>query len=95
MAWHAIEKIGLDISNVKMLGTNTQNYQDGFKSQRWDYLVSPNPYSTSIFQHAFHVSRDKILETGYPRNDKLSHKRNDTEYINGIKTRLNIPLDKK
>ena len=29
------------------------------------------------------------------RNDKLSHKRNDTEYINGIKTRLNIPLDKK
>ncbi len=37
----------------------------------------------------------KILETGYPRNDKLSHKRNDTEYINGIKTRLNIPLDKK
>ncbi len=28
-------------------------------------------------------------------NDKLSHKRNDTEYINGIKTRLNIPLDKK
>ncbi|MDT3161271.1 teichoic acid glycerol-phosphate transferase TarF [Staphylococcus aureus] len=97
--WHGtpLKKIGLDISNVKMLGTNTQNYQDGFKkeSQRWDYLVSPNPYSTSIFQHAFHVSRDKILETGYPRNDKLSHKRNDTEYINGIKTRLNIPLDKK
>ncbi|MGT0185764.1 CDP-glycerol glycerophosphotransferase family protein [Staphylococcus aureus] len=25
----------------------------------------------------------------------LSHKRDDTEYINGIKTRLNIPLDKK
>ena len=57
--------------------------------------MSPNSYSTSIFQHAFHVSRNKILETGYPRNDKLSHKRNDTEYINGIKTRLNIPLDKK
>ncbi|GAB5815929.1 hypothetical protein JMUB7540_28220 [Staphylococcus aureus] len=57
-----------------------RQYQDGFKkeSQRWDYLVSPNPYSTSIFQNAFHVSRDKILETGYPRNDKLSHKRNDT-----------------
>ena len=31
MAWHAIEKIGLDISNVKMLGTNTQNYKDDFK----------------------------------------------------------------
>ncbi|KAB2217459.1 CDP-glycerol glycerophosphotransferase family protein, partial [Staphylococcus epidermidis] len=45
--WHGtpLKKIGLDISNVKMLGTNTQNYQDGFKkeSQRWDYLVSPNP----------------------------------------------------
>ncbi len=79
-----------------MLGTNTQNYQDGFKRKPTVGLSSvTNPYSTSIFQHAFHVSRDKILETGYPRNDKLSHKRNDTEYINGIKTRLNIPLDKK
>ncbi|MCG9840551.1 CDP-glycerol glycerophosphotransferase family protein, partial [Staphylococcus argenteus] len=97
--WHGtpLKKIGLDISNVKMLGTTTTAYQDGFKkeSQRWDYLVSPNPYSTDIFQHAFHVNRDKILETGYPRNDKLTHKQNDTEYINRIKTRLNIPLDKK
>jgi CDP-glycerol glycerophosphotransferase (TagB/SpsB family) len=41
----------LDISNVKMLGTNTQNYQDGFKkeSQRWDYLVSPNLNTVNIF----------------------------------------------
>ncbi|UMT75900.1 CDP-glycerol glycerophosphotransferase family protein [Staphylococcus roterodami] len=97
--WHGtpLKKIGLDISNVKMLGTTTTAYQNDFKkeSQRWDYLVSPNPYSTDIFQHAFHVNRDKILETGYPRNDKLTHKQNDTEYINRVKMRLNIPLDKK
>lgn len=31
--WHGtpLKKIGLDISNVKMLGTTTTAYQDGFK----------------------------------------------------------------
>lgn len=34
--WHGtpLKKIGLDISNVKMLGTNTQNYKDDFKKRK-------------------------------------------------------------
>lgn len=35
------------------------------------------------------------MEIGYLRNDKLLYKCNDIEYINGIKIRLNILLDKK
>ena len=37
----------------------------------WDYLVSPNPFSTAIFRSAFGYDGE-VLETGYPRNDVLS-----------------------
>ena len=37
---------------------------------RWDVLLSPNPYSTTTLRQAFRWSGD-ILETGYPRNDVL------------------------
>jgi CDP-glycerol glycerophosphotransferase len=38
---------------------------------QWDYLVSPNRFSTDLFRRAFQYDGD-ILETGYPRNDVLS-----------------------
>src|SRR3712207_4311032 len=37
---------------------------------RWDVLLSPNPYSTAIMRKAFRWDGE-ILETGYPRNDVL------------------------
>ncbi|CAA9327876.1 MAG: CDP-glycerol:poly(glycerophosphate) glycerophosphotransferase [uncultured Nocardioidaceae bacterium] len=37
---------------------------------RWDVLLSPNPYSTETMRRAFRWSGE-ILETGYPRNDIL------------------------
>src|SRR5205814_1536670 len=37
----------------------------------WDYLLSPNPFSTDVFRRAFRFGGE-ILETGYPRNDLLS-----------------------
>jgi CDP-glycerol glycerophosphotransferase len=37
---------------------------------RWDVLLSPNPYSTATMRKAFRWSGE-ILETGYPRNDVL------------------------
>ena len=55
--WHGtpLKKLGLDIKNVVMPGTNTKSYQDSFikESKRWDYLVAPNEYSKEIFKHAF------------------------------------------
>ena len=38
---------------------------------KWDYLVSPNPFSTEIFRRAFGYTGE-VLEVGYPRNDVLS-----------------------
>jgi CDP-glycerol glycerophosphotransferase len=37
---------------------------------RWDVLLSPNPYSTTTMPTAFRW-QGEILETGYPRNDVL------------------------
>jgi CDP-glycerol glycerophosphotransferase len=37
---------------------------------RWDLLLSPNPASTPRLRKAFGYDRS-ILETGYPRNDRL------------------------
>ncbi|MCR4716280.1 MAG: bifunctional glycosyltransferase family 2 protein/CDP-glycerol:glycerophosphate glycerophosphotransferase [Lachnospiraceae bacterium] len=60
----------------------------------WDYLISPNPFSTGAFQSAFRVPKEKIIETGYPRNDIL-YKGNTPENIKNIKKKLGIPEDKK
>ncbi|MGV9898696.1 CDP-glycerol glycerophosphotransferase family protein [Streptomyces tendae] len=38
---------------------------------RWDYLVTPNPHTTTAFTGAY-PGRYEVLETGYPRNDRLA-----------------------
>ncbi|MCP6640348.1 CDP-glycerol glycerophosphotransferase family protein, partial [Klebsiella pneumoniae] len=72
-------------------------YKRNFReeTERWDYLVSPNRYSTEIFESAFWMDRDRVLEIGYPRNDVLVNRQNDTEYLKDIREKLNIPKDKK
>ncbi|QKW22709.1 CDP-glycerol glycerophosphotransferase family protein [Kitasatospora sp. NA04385] len=37
---------------------------------RWDYLVSPNPHTSEHFARAF-PGTYQVLDTGYPRNDRL------------------------
>ena len=55
---------------------------------RWDYLVSPNPHSTTAFGSAY-PGRYRVLETGYPRNDRLS--RGTAAETAAIRERLGIP----
>ncbi|UXR73488.1 CDP-glycerol glycerophosphotransferase family protein [Staphylococcus sp. IVB6238] len=97
--WHGtpLKRLGLDIEEVQMPGTNTMKYKQNIvnESKRWDYLISPNRYSTENFERAFQVDRSKIIETGYPRNDKLVNEQHNTSYIQRIKDELNIPADKK
>ena len=94
--WHGtpLKRLGLDIMAVQMPGTKTDTYQRSIvnESRKWDYLVSPNPYSTEIFKRAFHF-KGKVIESGYPRNDVLSNYSKET--IHGIKEKLNLPAGKK
>lgn len=61
----------------------------GRDARRWDYLVSPNPYSTEIFRRAFRYD-GPMLETGYPRNDVLVDGR--AEHVR-LATRARLGLD--
>lgn len=62
-------------------------------AEDWNYLISPSKYATEKFSSAFKY-KNKILETGYPRND-IFYKENKNEMKKDIKNRLNIPKDKK
>lgn len=96
--WHGtpLKKLAHDIEEVHMPGTDTEKYKRNFSRdvEKWDYLISPNAYSTRIFAGAFRFPKERMLETGYPRNDFL-YTHNKPEYIRQLKERLRLPLDKK
>ncbi|WP_261131771.1 CDP-glycerol glycerophosphotransferase family protein [Bacillus sp. Marseille-Q3570] len=95
--WHGtpLKRLAADMDEVHMPGTNTRKYKENFlrEASKWDYLVSPNAYSSEIFQRAFAFDK-KMIESGYPRNDFLINC-NDLENMNQLKERMNLPMDKK
>ncbi|WJV19303.1 CDP-glycerol glycerophosphotransferase family protein [Rossellomorea marisflavi] len=95
--WHGtpLKRLAADMDEVHMPGTNTAKYKRNFlkESSRWDYLISPNRYSSEIFARAFGFEKD-MIESGYPRNDFL-HNANNAETMYALKKRLDLPLDKK
>lgn len=97
--WHGtpLKRLANDMKIVRMPGTTTPKYKKNFyaETSRWDYLISPNRYSTNIFKTAFWMDENRTLEIGYPRNDILVNRSNDQEYIEKLKKELNIPKGKK
>ncbi|MFC0559243.1 bifunctional glycosyltransferase/CDP-glycerol:glycerophosphate glycerophosphotransferase [Halalkalibacter alkalisediminis] len=95
--WHGtpLKKLAHDMKEVRMPGTTTEKYKKNFylEAQKWDYLVSPNDYSTEIFKRAFKFHKT-MLDVGYPRNDVL-YKKNNEENIAQIKKKIGLPNDKK
>jgi CDP-glycerol glycerophosphotransferase len=92
--WHGtpLKKLVFDMNEV--YSANPKYKQQFYEQSRlWDYLIAANSYSSDIFKSAFKF--DKVmLEDGYPRNDTL-YINNNSDYITKMKTKLNIPLDKK
>lgn len=95
--WHGtpLKRLGVDIKEVQMPGTNTEKYKRNFvfEASKWDYLISPNAYSTEIFRRAFHFNKH-MIESGYPRNDFIINN-NNKNMIDKIKSQLNLPKNKK
>ena len=60
---------------------------------RYNWMISPNAFCTSVFPHAFGIDPKKLIETGYPRNDFISNV--TREEVEAIKDRLHLPKDKK
>lgn len=95
--WHGtpLKKLAMDLDNTSLVWKNLHLYKQRFisESARWDYLISPNDYSTKIFRHAFDF-KNEIIESGYPRNDYLINN-NTPENITRIKSKIGIPKNKK
>ncbi|GIN90692.1 CDP-glycerol:poly(glycerophosphate) glycerophosphotransferase [Siminovitchia terrae] len=95
--WHGtpLKRLAADMEEVHMPGTNTDKYKANFlfEASKWDYLVSPNTYSTEIFKRAFGFQKT-MIESGYPRNDFLINSNSERE-IRDIKESCQLPLDKK
>lgn len=92
--WHGtpLKQLVFDMKDVH---SANPNYKKDFyiQSRRWDYLISPNQYSSDIFRSAFKFDK-KLLNYGYPRNDVL-YKNDNGSYIDQLKSKLNLPKDKK
>lgn len=60
---------------------------------KYDYMISPNAFSTEIFQSAFRIERERLIETGYPRNDYLTNL--TKQQIVELREKYKIPEGKK
>ncbi|EII6294255.1 CDP-glycerol:glycerophosphate glycerophosphotransferase [Staphylococcus pseudintermedius] len=97
--WHGtpLKRLANDMKVVRMPGTTTSLYKRNFhkETSRWDYLISPNRYSSEIFRTAFWMPAEKTLEIGYPRNDILVNRADDVALQAEIREELNIQEGKK
>jgi len=92
--WHGTPLKTL-VFDMKDVYSADPTYKSTFyrQSRRWDYLSSPNNYSTEVFRRAFKYENE-MLEFGYPRNDILYQKNNEADILE-LKSKMNLPIDKK
>lgn len=91
--WHGtpLKRLGFDQGNLYLDDPNSKkSYRKD--SGEWDYMVSPNRFTSKIYRSAFAYEGD-IIESGYPRNDILYNASDDD--IAQIKRKLKLPEDKK
>jgi CDP-glycerol glycerophosphotransferase len=93
--WHGtpLKRIGLDIARPQF--DSGLIYPDLIREEaaNWDLLLSPNAFSTPIFQRAFGYGGE-ILECGSPRNDAL-HLTGQEQRAAAIRGRLGLPAGKQ
>ncbi len=92
--WHGtpLKRLAFDQEEVLSASPNYK-YLTYKGSRDWDYLVSPNEFSTHTFRRCF-MFDNKMLNTGYPRNDIL-HMENKEALAAKIRQKLGIPENKK
>lgn len=79
---------------LKLMGLDEPtNRNDSFakRCSRWDYVISSNSYSSQIWRQSFPYNY-KVLETGYPRNDRLLTATDDER--RALRNKLALPLGK-
>ena len=99
--WHGtpLKKLAFDIevpegTTFYRSGMNEEMMHETYAQdvKKYNYMISPSAFTTKIFQSAFRINRERLIETGYPRNDFLTNY--TEEDVLNIKKKLGIPLDK-
>lgn len=99
--WHGtpLKKIGCDVEKTGNAMTKFSQINNIYteESRKISYMISPSAYCTEKFISAFRMrdvnKEDRVLTTGYPRNDFLF--KATEEDCARIKKELNIPKGKK
>ena len=99
--WHGtpLKKIGCDVEKMGNAMTKFSQINNIYtqESKKISYMISPSEYCTEKFVSAFRMKdvnkENKVLTTGYPRNDYLF--KATKEDCVAIKKQLNIPENKK
>lgn len=86
-----LKTLGIDVPG----DFKTKKEEDDFlkKCSRWDYLTVQSDYVSDISSKCFAFNK-KFLNYGYPRTDLL-YSDNNEEDIKKLKSKLDLPLDKK
>ena len=100
--WHGtpLKRLARDIQVNKdtTFYRTEMTYEDMVKSydedvKKYNYMISPNKFCSEVFPSAFGINKERLIETGYPRNDFITNA--TSEDILKIKEKYNIPTDKK
>lgn len=100
--WHGtpLKKLAHDIdvpddTTFYRSGMNFEEMANTYDNDvsKYNYMISPSHFTTEVFQTAFQINKERLIETGYPRNDILSNY--TKEDIVRIKQQMHLPSDKK
>ena len=93
--WHGtpLKRLGFDLKDVFGAAPNNKK-RINTATKGWDYLLSPNEFSTGCFNTCFLFDKKKIVEYGYPRNDIL-HNEEGKELAVKVKEKLRLDPGKK
>ena len=93
--WHGtpLKRIGFDMTARALHQHRAYLREFARDVSKWDYLISPNRFSTDVLRRAFRFS-GRVLETGYPRNDRLKSDARD-EIREATRDRLGIDPDSR
>ena len=77
--WHGtpLKRLGYDILESDNAMNSLAEIKEKYRTdaEKFAYILSPSPFATDKFATAWNLNetgqRDKIIEEGYPRNDKL------------------------
>ena len=99
--WHGtpLKRLGYDIREGDNVMNSLPEVREKYRTdaEKFSYILSPSPFASEKFASAWNLvetgQTDKILELGYPRNDRLINVADEERQT--IRKILGLPEDKR